>query len=195
MRGRNKKAQIILIFIGLILIISTYFYYPNQNKENLSRDTQKQLDLNETDSAGENTFENVEYKGFYDLESPFVVKSESATMLTGEPDLVFMKNMHVTLYLKDGRVVEITSNEGKYNKVTYDCFFEQNVKATDGETNIFADNLDLLATKNNVQIYNNVNLIYPTGSLLADKIDYDFETKFFKVSMFDDNSIKMKVTQ
>ena len=123
MRGRNKKAQIILIFIGLILIISTYFYYPNQNKENLSRDTQKQLDLNETDSAGENTFENVEYKGFYDLESPFVVKSESATMLTEEPDLVFMKNMHVTLYLKDGRVVEITSNEGKYNKVTYDCFF------------------------------------------------------------------------
>ncbi len=195
MRGRNKKAQIILIFIGLILIISTYFYYPNQNKEDLSRDTQKQLDLNETDSAGENTFENVEYKGFYDLESPFVVKSESATMLTEEPDLVFMKNMHVTLYLKDGRVVEITSNEGKYNKVTYDCFFEQNVKATDGETNIFADNLDLLATKNNVQIYNNVNLIYPTGSLLADKIDYDFETKFFKVSMFDDNSIKMKVTQ
>tara|TARA_B100000700_G_scaffold262313_1_gene298752 strand:+ start:420 stop:1007 length:588 start_codon:yes stop_codon:yes gene_type:complete len=195
MRGRNKKAQIILIFIGLILIISTYFYYPNQNKENLSRDTQKQLDLNETDSAGENTFENVEYKGFYDLESPFVVKSESATMLTEEPDLVFMKNMHVTLYLKDGRVVEITSNEGKYNKVTYDCFFEQNVKATDGETNIFADNLDLLATKNNVQIYNNVNLIYPTGSLLADKIDYDFETKFFKVSMFDDSSIKMKVTQ
>ena len=195
MRGRNKKAQIILIFIGLILIISTYFYYPNQNKENLSRDTQKQLDLNETDSAGENTFENVEYKGFYDLESPFVVKSESATMLTEEPDLVFMKNMHVTLYLKDGRVVEITSNEGKYNKVTYDCFFEQNVKATDGETKIFADNLDLLATKNNVQIYNNVNLIYPTGSLLADKIDYDFETKFFKVSMFDDNSIKMKVTQ
>ena len=195
MRGRNKKAQIILILIGLILIISTYFYYPNQNKENLSRDTQKQLDLNETDSTGENTFENVEYKGFYDLESPFVVKSESATMLTEEPDLVFMKNMHVTLYLKDGRVVEITSNEGKYNKVTYDCFFEQNVKATDGETNIFADNLDLLATKNNVQIYNNVNLIYPTGSLLADKIDYDFETKFFKVSMFDDNSIKMKVTQ
>ncbi len=195
MRGRNKKAQIILIFIGLILIISTYFYYPNQNKENLSRDTQKQLDLNETDSTGENTFENVEYKGFYDLESPFVVKSESATMLTEEPDLVFMKNMHVTLYLKDGRVVEITSNEGKYNKVTYDCFFEQNVKATDGETKIFADNLDLLATKNNVQIYNNVNLIYPTGSLLADKIDYDFETKFFKVSMFDDNSIKMKVTQ
>ena len=94
MRGRNKKAQIILIFIGLILIISTYFYYPNQNKEDLSRDTQKQLDLNETDSAGENTFENVEYKGFYDLESPFVVKSESATMLTEEPDLVFMKNMH-----------------------------------------------------------------------------------------------------
>ena len=38
------------------------------------------------------------------------------------------------------------SDKGKYNKVTYDCFFEKNVKATEGETEIFAENLDLLAT-------------------------------------------------
>ncbi len=195
MRGRNKKTQVILIFIGLTLIISTYFYYPSKNKEHLSKDTPKQLELNETDSVEENTFQNVEYKGFYGPDSPFIVKSESATTSTEEPDLIFMKNMNVNLYLKDGRIVEITSKEGKYNKVTYDCYFNFDVKVSDGETNIFADNLDLLATENNVQIYNNVNLIYPTGSLLADKIDYDFETKFFKVSMFDDSSIKMKVTQ
>ena len=104
-----------------------------------------------------------------------------------------MNAMHVILYLNDGRIVNIISDKGKYNKRTYDCFFEENVKATDGETNIFADNLDLLATENSVNIYNNVRLNYPTGSLQADKIDYDFETKHFKVSMFDDNAIKMKV--
>ena len=87
------------------------------------------------------------------------------------------------LDVKDGRVVKITSDEGKYNKITYDCLFEKNVKATDGETQIYAENLDLLATKNIVEIYNNVFLDYTTGSLTADKIDYDFETKFFKVSI------------
>ena len=58
---------------------------------------------------------------------------------------------------------------------------------------ILSDNLDLLATEGIVKIYNNVDLNYATGSLKADKIDYDFETKHFKVSMFDDKAIKMKV--
>ena len=106
-----------------------------------------------------------------------------------------MVNMHVVLYLTDGRVVNITSNQGRYNKETYDCFFEKNVKATDGETNIIAKNLDLLATKNLVEIYNDVILNYTTGSLRADKINYNFETKYFKVSMFDEKAVKVKVIQ
>ena len=101
--------------------------------------------------------------------------------------------MHVVLYLNDGRIVNITSDEGRYNKITYDCFFEKNVIANDGETQILAKNLDLLATDNIVKIYNDVDLYYPTGSLQADMIDYDFETKYFKVSMFDDKDIKMKL--
>ena len=106
-----------------------------------------------------------------------------------------MSNMHVVLHLTDGRIVNIFSDQGRYNKETYDCFFEKNVRATDGETNIFAKNLDLLASESVVQIYNNVELMYPTGSLKADKIDYNFETKNFKVSMFNDQQIKMKVVK
>ena len=189
---KQKKIQLTLISIGALLILLTYFYYPIiSGKKITDRSVTKSLDVTAPEQSS--TFENVEYKGFYDLDSPFVVRSETAKMSVEEPNLIFMNKMRVSLYLKDGRVVEITSKQGKYNKVTYDCFFEENVKATDGETNIFADNLDLLATKNNVQIYNNVNLVYPTGSLVADKVDYDFETKYFKVSMFDDSSVKMKV--
>ena len=147
-------------------------------------------------SQGKSTaFESLEYKGVYDLDKPFKVKSEKAYILNENPDIVYMQNMHVILYLNDERIVNITSDKGKYNKVTYDCFFEQNVKATDGSTNIFAENMDLLANKNFVIIYNNVNLNYTTGYLLADKIDYDFETKNFKVSMYDDRAIKMKIIQ
>ena len=63
-----------------------------------------------------------------------------------------MNNMEVNIYMNDGRVINITSDKGSYNKVTYDCFFEENVNATDGETDIFAENMDLLASKNFAEI-------------------------------------------
>ena len=190
---KEQKNQIILILIGLILIILTYFYYPYMKKTNLENDNMLQSESKKIDVEEDTSFENVEYKGLYDLDKSFTVRSEKANIFNDEPDIVYMTKMHVVLYLNDGRIVNILSNKGRYNKVTYDCFFENDVKATDGETKIFSGNLDLLATENSVKIYNDVVLKYPTGSLQADKIDYDFETKYFKVSMFDDESVKMKV--
>ena len=197
MRKQQKRIQIILVSIGLLLIAITYFYYPYLKKVDLIKDLPSQKDSkNVTDDDQQSTsFENVEYKGLYDFDKEFTVKSETAHMLNTEPDIVYMQRMHVVLYLNDGRIVNITSDEGRYNKITYDCFFEKNVTANDGETQILANNLDLLATDNVVKIYNDVDLYYPTGSLRADMIDYDFETKYFKVSMFDDKAIKMKLIE
>ena len=194
MKKKQQKVQLILITIGLLLIIVTYLYYPYINKSKIFENkADKKVGENIIEDKSGTVFENVEYKGLYDLNKPFVVKSDSANIKDDEPDVVYMKNMHVILYLSDGRIVNITSNKGRYNKATYDCFFEDDVKATDEDTIITAENLDLLATNNSVEIYNSVDLKYTTGSLKADKIDYDFETKFFKVSMFDKNKIKMKI--
>jgi len=165
------------------------------NKVKLMNGQSSDAKLEDTVDSNEQStsFKNVEYKGLYDLDKPFTIKSEDALIFKEEPDIVYMNNMHVVLHLKDGRIVNIVSKEGKYNKITYDCSFYKDVKATDGETKIFSQNLDLLASENYAEIYNNVSLIYPAGVLQADKIDYDFETKYFKVSMFGDNSVKMKV--
>ena len=196
MNKKQKNIQLTLALIGFLLIIGTYFYYPmiNKNKTTANQSTVKDfgktLDKNET-----TTFKNVEYRGTYDFDKTFEVKSEDAYILYEEPDIVYMINMHVILYFSQERVVSIFSDKGKYNKLTYDCFFRENVRATDGTTKIFADNMDLLATNNSAKIYDNVTLNYTTGYLKADKIDYNFETKYFKVSMYDDEQIKMKVFQ
>ncbi len=193
-KQQEKKIQIILILIGVALIIFTYFYYPSINKPKitLKKPTQEKIDDGVKDDQS-TSFTNIEYKGLYDLNKPFKIKSERAHILNEEPDIVYMTKMHVIMYLEDGRVINIMSDKGRYNKLTYDCFFEENVEATDGETQIFAKNLDLLATDNSAKVYNEVFLTYPTGSLYADKIDYNFETKNFRVSMFNDDMIKMKV--
>ena len=194
MKKQQQKMQLVLIFIGFFLILLTYFYYPYMDKNKLLKDQSAREDLEKTlEDAHLTAFENIEYQGLYDLDKPFSVKSEKAHILDEEPDIVYMTNMNVVLYLKDERIVRIISNRGRYNKATYDCFFEEDVRATDGETKIFSENLDLLATENFVKIYNSVKLNHSTGSLRADKIDYDFDTKYFKVSMFDNKRIKMKV--
>ena len=193
---KQHKTQLTLLLTGLILFTLTYIYYPNLNKNKFLKNQTVQEDAEDNlDSKQDTSFENVKYKGFYNLDKLFTVEAEKAYILSEEADVVYMNNMHVILHLNDGRIVNITSTKGRYNKTTYDCFFENNVRATDGETEIFSENLDLLATKNSVEIYNNVILNYTTGSLRADKIDYNFETKFFKVSMFDDKAVKMKVVK
>jgi lipopolysaccharide assembly outer membrane protein LptD (OstA) len=196
-RKKEKKIQVALLITGVFLILLTYFYYPymNKNKSVVKKEIQKKFpDTFNNTNENATLFENLEYQGLYDLDKKFLVKSKKAHINPDEPDVVIMKNMHVIFYLKDGRVVNIFSDKGKYNKSNYDCFFEKNVKATDGEIKIFSDNLDLLGKESSVKIYNNVSINYPTGSLVrADKIDYDFEKKHFKISMFEDKRVKMKI--
>ena len=196
MKKKQRGVQFVLVSIGLLLIIATYFYYPSIKKDKILKDQSVNKDSQKVKNIDQSTsFENLEYKGLYSLDKPFRVKSKEAYILSKEPEIVYMKNMYVILYLSDNRIVEITSLKGRYNKKNYNCFFEQDVLATDGDTIITAKNLDLLATKNIMKVYNDVNLDNATGSLQADKIDYNFETKHFKVSMFDDKAIKMKVIE
>ncbi len=196
MKKKQRGVQFTLVSIGLLLFILTYFYYPSIKKDKLLKDQSVNKDFQKVKDIDQYTFfENLEYKGLYDLNKPFRVKSKEAYILNQEPDIVHMKNMYVILYLSDNRIVEITSLKGRYNKENYNCFFEQDVLATEGDTIITANNLDLLATENIMKVYNDVNLDNATGSLQADKIDYNFETKYFKVSMFGDKAIKMKVIQ
>ena len=194
MKKKQKKIQIALISIGVLLILMTYFYYPYINKFKLAKNQSNQKDLGEVFIDKSTSFENVEYKGLY-ADSPFTIKSKEAYILDDEdPDLLHMKNMRVVIYLNDGRVVTIVSDEGRYNKRTYDMFFEKNVFADDGgTTEISSDNLNMLAEKDVVEIFNNVNLVHVNGSLKADHVEYSFTSKYFVVSNFDDEDVKVKV--
>ena len=193
MKTNKKIIQLTLISIGLFLILGTYYFYPKLNKYKSQEVEFVKKEIIETDDGKSNLFENVEYKGLYNLDKPFIVKSEKAFILKDESEIVYMQNMNVTLHMSDGKIVVITSDEGSYNKVSYDCIFEGNVVANDGETTIFADNLDLITSKDFATIYNNVVLKNNEGSLRADKLDYNFETKYYHISMFSDKKVKVKL--
>ena len=193
----NKRiVQLSLLAIGIFLILTTYFFYPKFIKNNLLEGETLKDGISKTDIAGgkeRNTFENVKYLGTYDFDKPFIIKADRAYILTKDSSVVYMTNMHVTLDMDDGRIIIITSDNGSYNKVSYDCFFENNVKAVDGETTVLSENLDLLRSEDTATVYNNVFLTNDNGSLRADKVYYDFETKDYQVSMLSDKKVKIKL--
>ena len=153
------------------------------------------IDGSEKNEIDGNVFENIEYKGIYNLNKEFTIKSKKAFVYDEKPDIVHMTNMKVILIMDDGRIITITSDEGKYNKVTYDSYFVNNVKATDGKIKITSNNLDLIATEDFVSAYNNVFFTDSQSTLRADKVDYDFTTKNYYISMFNNKKIKIKLVQ
>jgi len=192
--NRRNTTQITLLFIGIFLILGTYFFYPKITTKKIEES--KTIETVETDDDSSNLFENVKYQGLYDVNKPFTVEAKKAHILKDEPDVVYMDNMKVVLEMNDGAVWVITSKRGSYNKETYDCYFKEDVKATDGNTNIYSDNVDLIASEDFATVYNNVFLGDKDGSTLkADKIDYDFAKKLYKVSMYNNEKVKIKLIE
>ena len=195
MKKSIQKAQLVLMFAGIFLILTTYIIYPkfikkNTYKTNIAEDG---LTKKTESEKMENTFKNVEYKGKHGLNNSFVVKSESAYIPKENPNLVYMNNMEVFIYLENDRVVKIIADRGTYNKVSYDIFFTSNCIAKDEETVITSDNIDLLNTQETASVYNNVFITNKNGTLEADSVKYDFATRSYIISMFNSQKVKVKL--
>jgi lipopolysaccharide export system protein LptA len=197
---KKKTIQLNLIATGLLLIFLTYFFYPSVNKTTVKNKSEKKDEnIISNEDVSKNLFEKVEYKGIYNIDKSFTIKSETAYISAEDAAVVRMSTMHAILDMGDGRVINITSDGGSYNKETYDCFFKGNVKATDSETIIFSDNLDLLSSSDTAAIYNDVVITGNNNSIKADRIDYNFNTNFYHVSMYknkySNQKVKIKLTQ
>ena len=191
---KNKILQIILLSFGLMLIVVTYFLYPQTKLK------QTEIHLNKTEEESveyqkekTNVFENVEYKGFDANNNSFVIVAKNAHTEEEDPNLIYMRGVKSTFFFKDGRVVVITSETGTYDKVNNDMSFQTNIKITDGIDTITADNADFLSSKSLALIYDNIEYNSYRGLLKADNIHYDLQEKILKISMNDDKKIKMKL--
>ena len=201
MTKEKKIIQFTLLSIGLLLILATYILYPNIKEKRANFD-EKELSEKEIFEEGSktikdeetNTFTNIEYKGFYNLTNPFSIKSDKAHILKEDSEIVYMTNMKAIILMKNNKKIIIRSDRGRYNKQTYDSYFEDNVRATDGDTIILSENLDLIASEDIAIIYNDVTITNDEkGSLKADKIAYNFETEFYKVEMYNNKNVTIKL--
>ena len=196
MKTNRKLIQIFLVSIGFLIIIGTYLLYPKIEKNRLKGSVveNEQPLIKDNENVG-SKFEELEFRGFYNFDNPFLIVSEEAIISAENSNIVHMTKMKITIEMNDGRIVTIIGDNGKYNKATYDCYLENNVIASDGRTEILSDNLNLLSSKDSASIYNNVVVNNKNGQLKADKVDYNFESKYYKISMFKDKRVKIKLIE
>ena len=104
-----------------------------------------------------------------------------------------MKVMTAIFYFKDGSVLTVNGDYGKYNNETYDMEFRNNIVANYQNDTVYADNLDYFNTKNLLTIYGNVRGESIKGNITGDKVKIDLSKKTLDISMFDEKQINVNV--
>ncbi len=193
MTDRKKKillVQIIIFIFATLLIYFTYYNRDNEMKKIKNIDLKKKENTT-TDNL--NTFEDIEYKGIDLNGNRYEIKSEIASFDVKSPELIDMKIMKGIFYFKDGTILTVTGDYGKYNNKTMDMEFKNNVVAKYIDNILYADNLNYMNTKNMLTIYGNVKTESVKGSIAADKLEFDLSDQTLDASMFNEEQIKIKL--
>jgi len=187
----SNKKQLLLFFVGILLIIVTYIIYPRIGEE--TRDQyladKKKKEMGSSDTI----FENIKYEGFDANGNRFEIGSKMAKVKSENPNITYMETVDAYFYLQDGRVVTVKSLFATYNRETNDIFFKDEVVIDDGESQLYSDNLDVVMSSNFVKAYNSVRFSENANWMLADTIEIDLSKKISTISMYTDEQVKIKL--
>jgi hypothetical protein len=191
----DRKKKILLIQITIFIFATLLIYFTYYNRDNEMKKI-KSIDLKKkenTTTGNLNTFEDIEYKGIDLNGNRYEIKSEIASFDVKSPELIDMKVMKGVFYFKDGTILTVTGDYGKYNNKTMDMEFKNNVVAKYIDNILYADNLNYMNTKNMLTIYGNVKTESVKGNIAADKLEFDLSDQTLDASMFNEEQIKVKL--
>ena len=106
-----------------------------------------------------------------------------------------MIEMQATFYFKDGKILQVFGNTGKYNNKTNDMEFRDNVKVLQAENKIFADSLDYFNLKKLIKIYGNVKGESFNGNFTADILNLNINTQSVDFLMTDNEQVNINLTK
>ena len=139
-----------------------------------------------------NKFENVEYEGIDNNGNRFVIGSRYAQFEQEKPEEINMEMIKCIFYFKDQTVLTIIADSGLYNNITNDMRFSDNVKMDYLENTLFSDRAIFNNYENQLLIAGNVHGNSPEANLKADQLDFDLNTKNLKISMYNEERVKIK---
>lgn len=183
---KKKYLIIFFLFASLLLIIWIYFnfFLNNTSKIEIDLDLEKN---NEKIINNSNVIKNVNYSSKDRNGNEYIIIAEEGEIDLRNKDIIYLKNIKSLIKLFNSGKITINSKFGKYNVLSYDTIFNENVYITYKDIEIYGDYLEFSIQNNLMRISKNVILVNPSNILKADGIDMDIQTKDIKIYMNEEN--------
>jgi len=195
MSNRKKRLLFTQILLFSLAISLLYIFYYQGNKSGY-KVTKKKVEKETIESEDvSNFFEDVEYKGIDANGNRYLLQSKKAVFDEESPELINMVDMQATFYFKEGKILQVFGNTGKYNNKTNDMEFRDNVRVLQAENKIFADNLDYFNLKKLIKIYGNVKGESFNGNFTADILNLNINTQSVDFLMTDNEQVNINLTK
>ena len=131
------------------------------------------------------------YKSIDALGNEYILSAEFGEENEEDPNILILKTVSGVIKLIDRSSIYIHSDFAKYNSLTFDTYFYDNVSGLFEENKIYADNLDLFFKDNKAIMYNNILYLNKNTKANADEVLLNLSNGDVSIKMFDEEKIQI----
>ena len=189
-----KKKIILGIFLIIFFFSFLFFFFVTTDEKKLIKKKTKielvekeNIEISEEQIESSNIMEDVSYSAKDIKGNEYFLKANEGIIDQNESNYIFLKSVNANIKLENYKFIEISSDFGKYNINNYDTIFSKNVIITYLDNKITGNYLDFSLDKNLMIISKGVILENNIGSLKADVIEMNVETKNIKIFMYEED--------
>ena len=186
----NVKTTVQLLIFILIVIFIFFFMkstFLKEQKDIVNLDLNKDKIFEEigTEKNQNNFIENLNYISTDAKGNEYILNAKYGEESKEDSNIIILKQVVGTIKLVNKPDIEIKSDFAKYNSLTFDTNFYENVLGSFKESKITSDNLDLFFKNNRAIMYNNIEYLDRDTAANADEISFNLLNGDVNIKMFD----------
>ncbi len=189
----NKKIVLGTSFTIIFFCLLIFFYFNSNNEKKLIEKKETELlkkennEIIEDEVLSSNIIEDVSYSAKDVKGNEYFVRAAEGSIDQNDSNFIFLKSVNAIINLKNYKLIEITSDFGKYNINNYNTIFSKNVIISYLDNKITGDYLDFSWDQNLMIISRDVILENSKSSLKADVIEINIKTRDIKIYMYEED--------
>ena len=192
----NRSLIVQISILGMILVISYFaFTYINKNSNDdlIGNSIQKKenqiisKDKVDNDDTETNKIIDLSYKSNDEKGNIYQINSTSGSISGADENILILENVNAEISIFNYGTFFIKSDIAKYNRLTLDTHFFNNVNLNYLNHIVESEDLFLKYMDKEIKILNSVKYKNNENLLEADKVDLDLASKTSKIYMKDKN--------
>ena len=174
-----------LIIIFIYLFIKNTFLKEQKNIVILDQNEVKNTEEIKIEKDEINIIENLNYISIDAEGNEYILNAKYGKESSEDPDIIVLEKVVGLIKLKNKSDIKINSDFAKYNSITFDTKFYQNVLGFFEESKASSDNLDFFFKNNKAIMYNNIKYFDKNTKANADEISFNLLNGDVNIKMFD----------